>query len=233
MNPIDVRACAASQRVDERRESRWTARRSSFERAVFSRSISTAGKTASAGARSLWRMDPHGCPICFNPHAAPRALHCGHVFCQKCIAEWHAVQISSSALESCPLCRTVSGTNPQSAAQRAGELPSLPYDRAAAIRTSAASRAARLATDYPRTSIRAQLEREHASRSDAYERRRAFEGRVQGYQASMSSPITGRPLSELEQISVLDFNRHFGRTASTRSAALSAANMTADLLLRS
>lgn len=112
-------------------------------------------------------------------------------------------------------------------------LPSLPFDRAAAINALANSRASRLTTDYPRTSIRSQLEREHASRSEAYERRRSFEERLQSYQSSLCSPISGKPLSSLERISVYDFNKHFGRSATGRSAALAAANMTADLLLRS
>ncbi|KAG8464293.1 hypothetical protein KFE25_003356 [Diacronema lutheri] len=173
------------------------------------------------------------CPICFNSHLVdPTSLVCGHTFCGTCIERWHATQRdkSGAGCQSCPLCRTLS--LPPEAPARAA-LPSMPYDRAAAAHASALSRASRLATDYPRTSIRDHLEREHASRSEAHVRRRAFESRLQAYTSSLSSPISGRPLSELERISVHDFNKHFARGAAARSAALASASMAPAEMLRS
>lgn len=40
------------------------------------------------------------CPICFDYLVAPRATHCGHVYCNKCIDE-HLL-----TMDICPVCRT-------------------------------------------------------------------------------------------------------------------------------
>mmetsp|Transcript_6406 Transcript_6406/g.17379 ORF Transcript_6406/g.17379 Transcript_6406/m.17379 type:complete len:176 (-) Transcript_6406:543-1070(-) len=161
-------------------------------------------------------MSP-SCPICLAQSIeSPRALVCGHTFCEGCIAQWHRVQ-QARGVESCPLCRT--STAPPSAPSAHMSMPSLPAeDRATALARSAQSRARRLATDYPRVGIRAQLEAEHARRGEALARRRELELRISSYQSALVSPISGRPLSELEHVSIHDFDKVFGRGATLRSA---------------
>jgi hypothetical protein len=49
-----------------------------------------------------------------------------------------------------------------------------------------------------------------------------LEARLASYQSNLVSPISGRPLAELERIDVTDFDRVFGRGVASRSAAFSA-----------
>jgi hypothetical protein len=161
------------------------------------------------------------CPICIEAIEDLSALICGHVFCGECIRHWHRVEQRGGRLaDSCPVCRT-----PQVATQLAplavASIEALD-DRASAAQASAHSRVAQVPTVYPvRQSIRSQLERAHADRASAYERRLGFESRLARYQSELVSPISGRPLHEIERIRVEDFDKVFGRGSTARNAALS------------
>lgn len=162
------------------------------------------------------------CPICFTaPLKQPRALVCGHTFCSQCVAQWHAAQESAGRDNlTCPVCRTHTGKpeRPPSAGHISHALPRMhAEDRSTSLARAATSRANRLRTDYPRVSIRAQLESEHSQRTAAYERRRELSQRLDQYRSNLVSPISGRPLEELESIHVADFDRVFGRAAARRA----------------
>lgn len=43
--------------------------------------------------------DDGQCAICLGPHADKSQLHCGHVFCYHCLAEWCKVKLE------CPTCK--------------------------------------------------------------------------------------------------------------------------------
>ncbi|KAJ1617979.1 hypothetical protein T492DRAFT_1095990 [Pavlovales sp. CCMP2436] len=148
------------------------------------------------------------CPICLAEALVDAsALLCGHAFCTECIDKWY----THSPLQTCPVCRSSPLSRPDSAPRIAVPASQNPVS-------------------YPRASIRAQIEREEDARTAAYARRRAFENRLASYQANLASPISGRPISELERINVEDFEKHFGRGRAGRSAALSSLITTSPFL---
>src|SRR5262245_25255154 len=65
--------------------------------------------------------DGNPCPICFEdlnpiaiePQMLPVTLKCKHVFHQKCADGWAAVDKSSTAGATCPLCRRVYKEKPK------------------------------------------------------------------------------------------------------------------------
>lgn len=161
------------------------------------------------------------CPICMEAIDDLSALICGHVFCGVCIRHWHRVEQHSGRLgESCPLCRTPQVATLAPSAEALHRVAARD-DTASEAQPPVRGRVAQLPIDYPvRPSIRSQLERAHADRASAYERRLGFESRLSRYQSALVSPISGRPLSEMERIRVQDFDKVFGRNSTARAAAL-------------